>query len=212
MYTIYRKSPLTLAKLVYKKKSLNFCPSSNDINKEELLYDIFSYCRNIRLKHHFDTSNRNHNSTDSSITELRLTEFDKRCKMKSTYKNPYFYPSSNFTPPNSEMYLAATKMNSMKLAETQSQTATNLTSSERQSQTASNLTSSERESQTASNLTSSERESQTASNLTSSEREKQTASNLTSSERQSQTANHKLHHKLHQTYHLRKDNHKLHQT
>ena len=52
--------------------------------------------------------------------------------MKSTCKNPYFYPSSNFTPPNLEKYLAATKMDIVKFAEKQSQTASNLTSSERE--------------------------------------------------------------------------------
>ena len=49
--------------------------------------------------------------------------------MKSTYKNPYFYPSSNFTPPNLEKYPTATKMDIMKLAE---KTASNRTSSERE--------------------------------------------------------------------------------
>ena len=111
------------------EKGLNFCPSSKDINKEELLDDIFSYCRNIRLKQHFDKSNQNNNSTDSSEAEITSTVFDERCKMKSTCKNPYFYPSSNFTPPNLEKYLAGTKMDTMKLAEKQSQTASNLTSS-----------------------------------------------------------------------------------
>ena len=114
------------------EKALNYCPSSKDINNEELLDDIFSYCRNIRLKHHFDASKQNNNSTDSSVTELRSTEFDERCKMKSTYKNPYFYPSSKFTPPNLVKYLAATKVDIMKLAEKQSQTISNLTSSERE--------------------------------------------------------------------------------
>ena len=96
--------------------------------------DIFSYCRNIRLKQHFDKSNQNNNSTstDSSETEITSTVFDERCKMKSTCKNPYFYPSSNFTPPNLEKYLATTKMDIMKLAEKQSQTPSNLTSSGRE--------------------------------------------------------------------------------
>ena len=68
------------------EKGLDFCPSSNDINKEELLDVNFSYCRTICLKHHFDTSNQNNNSTDSSsVKEIRSTEFDERCKMKSIF-------------------------------------------------------------------------------------------------------------------------------
>ena len=52
--------------------------------------------------------------------------------MKSKYKNPYYYPSTNFTPPNLEKYIAATKTDIMKLIEKPSHLPSNLSPSERE--------------------------------------------------------------------------------
>ena len=38
------------------EKGLNFCPTTKDVNVEELMDDGFSYCRGLRLKHFFASS------------------------------------------------------------------------------------------------------------------------------------------------------------
>ena len=97
---------------------------------------MFSYCRNIRLKHYFhqlnevNTSSKDESSTHSlSQTVGPPTE---RCEMKSTYKNPYFSPQAKYTPANLEKYIASTKLDVLKLMNKPSQISSNLSSSERQ--------------------------------------------------------------------------------
>ena len=87
------------------EKGLNFCPSSKNANKEELLDDIFAYSRTMRLKHFFHNLVKNQTSShqpENASTAADQTNSDglepeERCEA-STYPNP-----------NLENYLGATK-------------------------------------------------------------------------------------------------------
>ena len=128
------------------EKGLNFCPSTKEVNKEELLNDTFNYCRNIRLKQYFNKSNERIDeqvkNTDANLTELSNASSDEttnetsveneRCEMKSKLKNPYFYPPDKYTPPNLEKFLATIKSGIAKLINTPTRSVANLTTSERE--------------------------------------------------------------------------------
>ena len=131
-------------KLSYQRKELNFCPSSKSVNKEELIDDLFSYCRSIRLKHYFETVTTTKNSNTqtggtqkadhlTSPSQLQKDKNqDEQCEWKTVYKNPHFDPPSNYSSPNLEKYLAATKTDVLRLAERTSTFSTNMSSAERQ--------------------------------------------------------------------------------
>ena len=115
------------------EKGLNFCPSTKDIEKEKLLDDIYTYCRKIRLKYHFNNPSKSSDSnlkTESSRTTDKI-DGTERCEMKSKLKNPYFNPPSNSTPANLEKYIATTKSDITKLINKQTKHGSNLSPSER---------------------------------------------------------------------------------
>ena len=117
------------------EKGLNFCPSAKDPNKAELLDDIFSYCRNIRLKHYFHVlSNKRSASSEAttpSSTVVEHNELVERCEMKTRHKNPFFDPPKNFATPVLEKYLAATKSDILNLSNTPTNYSTNMSTDER---------------------------------------------------------------------------------
>lgn len=84
------------------EKGLNFCPSSYEVNKEEVMDDLYNFCRNLRLKEYFYNNNEN-----ETINEIENTTHD-RCTMKSSLKNPYFNPPINSSS-NLEKYIASIK-------------------------------------------------------------------------------------------------------
>ena len=51
--------------------------------------------------------------------------------MKTVYKNPFFDPPANYTTPNLENYLAATKSDILRLSDTPSNYSTNMSTAER---------------------------------------------------------------------------------
>ena len=126
------KSTLSSHEMSLLEKGLNFCPSTKDVDTEELLDDAFAYCRKLRLKHYFDNSA----DAEKNIDELQKDEEeplvqDERCPMVSTYKNPYFNSPAQYTPPNLEKFIAATKTSIADLISKPSPRNTNMTSSER---------------------------------------------------------------------------------
>jgi len=104
------------------EKGLNFCPTTKDLNQEELLDDLFSFCRKQRLKHHF------HNNETSINNKNDLQE--ERCELKSVTKNPYFNPPTD-TCPKLESYLSCIKTDITNLLNQPQKTKTNLTVEER---------------------------------------------------------------------------------
>ena len=115
-------------------KGLNFCPSTKDVNNEELLDDTFAYCRKLRLKYHFNKpveetgDEQSNEQSNEEINEPSIN--DERCPMKTTFKNPYFDPPSNHTPPNLEKYIAATKSSISKVFKIPGKSESNLSPSE----------------------------------------------------------------------------------
>ena len=76
------------------EKGLNFCPSSKNVDKEELMDDIFSYCRSIRLKHYFHTiaeAKSRHQPPDVPTDDVQAdqqeapeeSEPTERCEMRT---------------------------------------------------------------------------------------------------------------------------------
>ena len=124
------KIHLTKNEMSLLEKGLNFCPSTKDVDSEELFDDTFAYCRKIRLKHHFEQPP--HGVDDQTSPEPdEPTVVEERCPMKSTHKNPYFNPQSKYTPPNLEKYIAATKTAITELVKRPSTSSSNLSQSER---------------------------------------------------------------------------------
>ena len=126
------KVPLTNHELSLLEKGLNFCPSTKDVNTEELLDDTFAYCRKLRLKHHFGGSPTENGGQTLSEEDKKSNVDDERCPMKSTYSNPYFNPPTKYTPPNLEKYIAATKTSIVNLISKSSACGSNLSTSERE--------------------------------------------------------------------------------
>ena len=124
----YRLSSEEMALL---EKGLNFSPSAKEINKEELLDDVFSYCRNVRLRHFFHNDEKDKMHVGLT-TKNSPKSNQEQCEMKSQVKNPYFYPSLNSASPNLEKYIASTKSDIKRLIEKQGiNHQSNLSSSER---------------------------------------------------------------------------------
>ena len=147
-------SILTKEEMKLLEKGLNFCPSSKNVNKEELLDDVFAYTRNVRLKYYFNsltrnsssseqTENTSSNGSNSSSSQQSdntssdgsdsqdIEPDDERCEMKTVYKNPFFDPPANYSTPNLENYLAATKSDILRLSDTPSNYSTNMSTAER---------------------------------------------------------------------------------
>ena len=83
------------------------------------------------MKHYFDKSD-----AEANIDELQKDEKEpcvhvERCPMKSTYKNPYFNSPAQYTPPNLEKFIAATKTSIADLISKPSPRNTNMSSSDR---------------------------------------------------------------------------------
>ena len=72
------------------EKGLNFCPPTKDVNKEEILDDVYNYCRNIRLKDHFSRMNGQVSQVlpnkQTGINTLSTADNSERCEMKSKHK------------------------------------------------------------------------------------------------------------------------------
>ena len=58
------------------EKGLNYCHSTKDIDKEEYLDDIHFYCRNLRLKEHFNR--------DKFINDEAISDQSKKCEDLNT--------------------------------------------------------------------------------------------------------------------------------
>ena len=101
----------------FLEKGLNFCPTTQDLNHEELLDDLFSFCRKQRLKHIF------HN-TESTVNNKNTTQ-EERCELKLSSKNSYFNPKA-YICPNLESYLSCIKTDITNLLNQPQKTKPNL--------------------------------------------------------------------------------------
>ena len=122
---IHNISGITLSdpELTILEKGLNFCPSTDKLKKDELLDDIFNFCRNMRLKEHFSNDNEN-------IIQPNNPNINERCPMKTKHRNPYYNPPMN-TSPNLEKYIACIKSEISELVNQPNKHPSNLTPLER---------------------------------------------------------------------------------
>ena len=95
---------LTSDEMSLLDKGLNFCPSTKDVNTEELLDDTFSYCRKLRLRHHFNQPPEETGDEPVAEEVNEPSNNDEWCPMKTTFKNPYFDPPSNYSTESREVH------------------------------------------------------------------------------------------------------------
>ena len=101
-------------------KGLNFCPSTKQPNKEQLLDDLYFFCRKLKLKEYFYGSD--------NITDKRQQE--ERCDLNTKLPNRYFNPNHE-TPLNLQRYISVVKKEVTGLLKNPDYQETNLTSDER---------------------------------------------------------------------------------
>ena len=61
-------------------KRLNFCPATEERNKEQLLGDLYFFCRKLKLREYFYGG-------DSTIDKMQQEE---RCDLNAKLSNRYF--------------------------------------------------------------------------------------------------------------------------
>ena len=70
-------------------KGLNFCPSTKEPNKEQLLDGLYFFCRKLKLKEYFY-------GDDTTTDKIQAEE---RCDLNTKFPNRYFNPNHE-TPLN----------------------------------------------------------------------------------------------------------------
>ena len=83
-------------------KGLNFCPSTKEPNKEQLLDDLYFFCRKLNLKEYF-------HGGDTTTDKIQQEE---RCDLNAKLPNGYFSPNHE-TPLNLQRYIAISKKQSL---------------------------------------------------------------------------------------------------
>ena len=82
-------------------KGLNFCPSTKEPNKEQLLDDLYFFCRKLKLKEYC-------HGGDSTTDKIQQKE---RCDLNIKLPNCYFNPNHE-TPLNLQRYISIVKKRS----------------------------------------------------------------------------------------------------
>ena len=113
--TKLRKSEMSLL-----NKGLNFCPSMKEPNKEQLLADLYFFCRNLKLKENFYGGD--------SITDKIQQE--ERCDLNARLPNRYF-SSNHEAPLNLQRDILVAKNEVTELLKNPNYQQSNLTSDER---------------------------------------------------------------------------------
>ena len=101
-------------------KGFNFCPSTKEPNKEQLLDDLYFFCRKLKLKEYF-------HGADSNTDKIQQEE---RCDLNTKVPNCYFNPNHE-TPLNSQRYISIVKKEITELLKKPNYQQSNLTSDER---------------------------------------------------------------------------------
>ena len=101
-------------------KWLNFCPSTKEPNKEQLLDDLYFFCRKLKLKEYFYGGN---------TTTDRIQQKGRR-DLNSKLPNRYFNPNHE-TPLNLQRYISTVKKEVTELLKKPNFQQSNLTSDEK---------------------------------------------------------------------------------
>ena len=101
-------------------KGLDFCPSTKEPNKEQLLGELYFSCRKLKLKEYF-------RGGDSNTDKIQQEE---RCDLNTKLPNCYFNPNHK-TPLNLQRYVSILKKEVTELLKKPNYQQSNLTSEER---------------------------------------------------------------------------------
>ena len=101
-------------------KGLNFCPSTKESNKEQLLDNLYFFCPKLKLKEYFYGG-------DSTTGKIQQEE---RCDLNTKRPNRYFNPNHE-TPLNLQRYASIVKKEVTELLKKPNYQQSNLTSDER---------------------------------------------------------------------------------
>ena len=101
-------------------KGLNFCPSTKEPNKEQLLDDLYFFCRKLNLKEYF-------HGGDTTTDKIQQEE---RCDLNIKLPNGYF-SLNHETPLNLQRYIAIVRKAVTELLKTSNYQQSNLTSDEK---------------------------------------------------------------------------------
>ena len=101
-------------------KGLNFCPSTKEPNKEQLLDNFYFFCRNLKLKEYFYGG-------DSNTDKIQQEE---RCDLNTKLPNRYFNPNHE-APLNLQRHISIVKKEVTELLKKPNYQQSNLTSDER---------------------------------------------------------------------------------
>ena len=89
---------LSKSEISLLNKGLNFCPSTKEPNKEQLLGDLYVFCRKLKIKEYLHGA---HSITDKIQQE-------ERCDFNTKLPNCYFNPNHK-TPLNLQRYISVVK-------------------------------------------------------------------------------------------------------
>ena len=85
-------------------KGLNFCPSTKEPNQEQLLDDLYYFCRKLKVKEYFYGG-------DSTTDKIQQ---EKICDLNTKLPNRYFHPNHE-TPLNLQRYMSKVKKEAIEL-------------------------------------------------------------------------------------------------
>ena len=108
------------------EKGLNFCPTSKEPNRINLLDDLYFFCRKLRLKEYFY-------SPESGNTDVEAINEDdvERCHSGTRKANPYYNPSKATSDPL-KTYMSVVKKEVTQLLKRGNTQRSNLTNEERE--------------------------------------------------------------------------------
>ena len=117
---------LSKSELSVLEKGLNFCPTSKEPNRIKLLDDLYFFCRKLRLKEYFYSS-------ESDNTDVESTNEDdvERCHLSTRKANPFYNPSKAPSDPL-KTYMSAVKKEVTQLLKRGNTQRSNLTNEERE--------------------------------------------------------------------------------
>ena len=111
------------------EKGPNFAPTTKMPNKENVLNDVYAFCRKAKLRDFFHSDEDEEEKPDESKKPSWEDE-NERCKLDTKISNKYYHPEKEH-PVNLNVYLAAVKDDVCKMMETPKYVRSNISNDER---------------------------------------------------------------------------------
>ena len=112
---------LSESELSLLNKGLDFCPTTKELNKEQLLYDLHFLCRKLKLKEYF---------YGGYITTNKIQQSEERRDLNTKLPNRYFNPNHEALL-NLQRYISIVKKEVTELLKKPNYQQSNLTAEER---------------------------------------------------------------------------------